>query len=75
MKQTLLMILCLTAWCSGWSQGFHGNERESRRIIDSMRKNGQIGGSWDLQIKSTDRSYNYKLRATWLTLDLHPKHK
>lgn len=34
----------------------------------SMRVNGQVGGA-DWRVVSTDRSYNYKLRATWLTPD------
>lgn len=33
----------------------------------SMRVNGQVGGSLDWRVVRTDRSYNYKLRATWLT--------
>jgi hypothetical protein len=32
----------------------------------SMRVNGQVGGA-DWRVLRTDRSYNYKLRATWLT--------
>jgi hypothetical protein len=35
-------------------------------ITRKFRVNGQVGGSFDFRIKSTDRSYNYKLRATWL---------
>lgn len=33
----------------------------------SMRANGQVGGSLDWRVVRTERSYNYKLRATWLT--------
>lgn len=33
----------------------------------AMRANGQVGGSFDFRVTSTDRAYNYKLRATWLT--------
>jgi hypothetical protein len=32
-----------------------------------MRVNGQVGGSFDFRITHTERSYNYKLRATWFT--------
>jgi len=43
------------------------SEKQARQTINGMRVNGQVGGSWDLRVTSTDRSYNYKLRATWLT--------
>jgi hypothetical protein len=33
----------------------------------SMREDGRVGGWFDTRILSTDRSYSYKLRATWLT--------
>lgn len=32
-----------------------------------MRANGRVGGFLDLRVVRTERSYNYKLRATWLT--------
>jgi hypothetical protein len=32
-----------------------------------MRKDGRVGGYFDLRVKSTNKSYNFKLRATWLT--------
>ena len=32
-----------------------------------MRSGGRVGGWLDTRILSTERSYNYKLRATWLT--------
>jgi len=35
--------------------------------IKSMRKDGRVGGFFDTRILSTNRSYNYKLSATWLT--------
>jgi hypothetical protein len=34
-----------------------------------MRVNGEVGRSLDLRVISTDRSINYKLRATWMTPD------
>jgi hypothetical protein len=43
------------------------SEKQARQTINGMRVNGQVGGSWDPRVTSTDRSYNYKLRATWLT--------
>jgi hypothetical protein len=67
MKQVFLLILCLAVWVPGWSQGAYTNEKEARQFIDSMREKGRVGGRWDSRVTSTDRSYNYKLRATWLT--------
>lgn len=40
---------------------------EAQRIGKAMRVNGRVGGAFDLRIVHTERSYNYKLRATWLT--------
>lgn len=36
----------------------------------TMREDGRVGGWLDTRILSTDRSYSYKLRATWLTPDV-----
>jgi hypothetical protein len=32
--------------------------------------NGQVGKSLDFRVTATDRSYNFKLRATWLTPEI-----
>jgi hypothetical protein len=32
-----------------------------------MRANGRVGGRFDFRVIHTERAYNYKLRATWLT--------
>lgn len=39
----------------------------ARKIALSTRETGQAGKTLDLRILATDRSYNYKLRATWMT--------
>jgi hypothetical protein len=67
MRKGFMLAICLMAWNSAWSQVGLMNENEARQIIKSMRMSGKVGGSLDLRISSTDRSYNYKLRATWLT--------
>lgn len=36
----------------------------------AMRATGRVGGFFDFRVKSTNKSYNYKLRATWLTPDV-----
>ena len=33
----------------------------------AMRVNGRVGGAFDLRVLHTEHSYNYKLRATWLS--------
>jgi hypothetical protein len=39
----------------------------AERVIKAMRRDGRVGGVFDTRMLSTDRSYNYKLTATWLT--------
>jgi hypothetical protein len=35
-----------------------------------MYKKGRVGGWWDTRVLATERAYNYKLAATWLTPDV-----
>ena len=46
------------------------NEKDARDIAQSTRETGQVGKTFDFRITSTNRSYNYKLRATWMTPDV-----
>lgn len=46
------------------------NAAEAERIGRSMRVNGRVGGAFDLRVVHTEHSFNYKLRATWLTKDV-----
>ncbi|MCX6603966.1 MAG: hypothetical protein NTV52_10260 [Acidobacteria bacterium] len=39
----------------------------AKKLVLAGRVYGQVGKTFDLRIKSTDRSYNFKVRATWLT--------
>jgi hypothetical protein len=41
--------------------------KRAQDVALSTRSSGQVGKSLDLRILKTDRSYNYKLRATWMT--------
>src|SRR5436190_9690474 len=43
---------------------------EAEQIGKSMRANGRVGGIFDLRVVHTERSFNFKLRATWLTKDV-----
>lgn len=47
-----------------WSQA------HAERIGKAARVTGRVGGVLDLRGLHTDRSYNYKLRATWLSGDV-----
>ncbi len=67
MKQLFVLVICLAVCKPALSQVALMNENEARQILKSMRLNGNVGGSLDMRVTGTDRSYNYKLRATWLT--------
>jgi len=40
---------------------------QAEAIVKSMRSDGRAGGLFDFRVTRTERSYNYRLRATWLT--------
>ena len=42
---------------------------EAERIGKSTRVDGRVGGAFDFRVVHTEHSFNYKLRATWLTED------
>jgi hypothetical protein len=46
---------------------FTWNASRAESIGKSTRINGRVGGLFDFRVVHTERSYNYKLRATWLT--------
>ena len=46
------------------------NTKMIETITKKVRVNGQVGGSFDFRIRNTERSYNYKLRATWFTPEM-----
>jgi hypothetical protein len=43
---------------------------KAHSIGDSMYESGRVGGYFDTRLLKTERSYNYKLAATWLTPDV-----
>jgi hypothetical protein len=43
---------------------------EAETIGKSTYRQGRVGGAFDTRLLKTDRSYNYKLGATWLTADV-----
>jgi len=67
----ILAMLLLIGFATGQpADSLRLTEKQARQKIASSRKNGQVGGSFDLRVTSTDRSYNYKLRATWITSEV-----
>jgi len=49
----------------GQENYLHMDAKTAKATALSVRVNGQVGGSFDFRLTSTDRAYNYKLRATW----------
>lgn len=43
--------------------------RQAETVGRQLYQKGRVGGVFDLRMLKTDRSYNYKLAATWLTPD------
>ena len=64
----VLFPLLLAATLTGAEDDFLGwDARQAKAIALATRVNGQAGKSLDFRVTGTDRSYNYKLRATWMT--------
>ena len=43
------------------------SDKQAETVGLQMYKKGRVGGVFDLRVLKTERSYNYKLAATWLT--------
>lgn len=66
-----LALLFITRGLFGAGDDFlHLTLKQATTIANAERVSGQVGGSLDLRVIATDRSYNYKLRATWMTPDV-----
>jgi len=64
----VLFPLLLAATLPGAEDDFlRWDARQAKAIALATRVNGQAGKSLDFRVTGTDRSYNYKLRATWMT--------
>lgn len=63
----------LTALQPGSTQSpalLHWSASHAESIGGAMYQTGRVGGCFDTRLLKTDRSYNYKLAATWLTPDV-----
>lgn len=58
-------LLCLPA--SAQDEWLSWSATKAEAVGKAMRKSGRVGGYFDMRVKSTNKSYNFKLRATWLT--------
>ncbi len=73
----LFAVLCsgASSQCSAQAQAssdtneeyLHWDAKRAKSVALSTRVNGQVGKSLDFRVIHTERSYNFKLRATWLT--------
>ena len=64
----VLFPLLLAGALPGADEDFlRWDAKQAKTIALATRVNGQVGKSLDFRVVGTDRSYNYKLRATWMT--------
>ncbi len=67
----LVHVLALAATAASLQGGdlsyLSWSASRAEAVIQAMDKDGRVGGFFDTRILSTNRSYNYKLSATWLT--------
>ena len=66
----VLLAAATVSACTNDDAYLRWNAKEAKSIASAHRKKGRIGKGFDFRITGTDRSYNYKLRATWLTPDV-----
>ena len=63
----ILLPLLLAALFRAEDDFLPWDARQAKAIALATRVDGQAGKSLDFRVTGTDRSYNYKLRATWMT--------
>jgi len=63
----LTLISMSLSHASGEDQYLGWNRNQSAAIGLQTYKRGRVGGFWDTRGLDTDRPYNYKLAATWMT--------
>jgi hypothetical protein len=69
MKFVLVSLLFIASAIATEGDYLRWTLAEASKIANVHRTTGQVGGSLDFRVVATDRSYNYKLRATWMTPD------
>jgi hypothetical protein len=61
-----MILLAAALWAHSQTPLPAVPEKTARQMLSSMRAAGTVGGA-DFRVTATDHSYNYKLRATWIT--------
>jgi len=75
MQSAVAVTALLLAW-TAFQRGstdeayFTWSAADAERIGWAAYKQGRVGGLFDMRGLKTERSYNYKLAATWLTPDV-----
>jgi len=68
MTSRVLLPLLLAGSLPGAGDDFQRwDAKQAKTVALATRVSGQVGKSLDFRVTGTDRSYNYKLRATWMT--------
>ncbi len=65
--QAFAVLLAATIPLRAQEDFLKWNAKHAKSVALAGRVTGQAGKSLDFRITATDRSYNFKLRATWLT--------
>ena len=63
----ILSIFLLAIILRGADDYLQWDGKRAKTVAVSQRVNGQVGKGFDFRGIQTDRSINYKLRATWMT--------
>jgi hypothetical protein len=66
----VVLLLLFPYSCWGQQDPLALDAKMARTVALSMRSSGRVGGALDFRVIGTNRSFNYKLRATWLTPDI-----
>ncbi len=76
-RRTVALSLCCAAALSVLAFAQPGPDayltwtaKQAETVGEQAYKKGRVGGIFDTRLLKTDRSYNYKLAATWLTPDV-----
>jgi len=62
-----LCFLVVSELCAADADYLQWDAKQAKSIVHANRFSGQVGKSFDFRVTATDRSYNFKLRATWMT--------
>jgi hypothetical protein len=69
LKLILMLLVSAVLSIGAENEFLRWDAKRASSIVSALRVNGDVGRNFDLRVIRTDRSINYKLRATWLTPD------